>query len=241
MCDYEDSTTDPIVVEAMEKLTKQREAKGKHLRVIFTSGTWTYGHFDDNTVVNEKTPYRCPELELGRVELEKKYTAMNASIIQCTVLYGGSGSLSADWFKAIEDKSKETIDLYLSSDEQIIGFIHATDLAELYVLVAEAKRELVDGEKFIACQSCHKIVDVIKDLMKAAGVSKTFKFLKPTDPFTECLTISQQVSSDKAYSTLNWHPTQPSMQDDPARYLKAWRQCQQPTSNNNLCKFLIPQ
>jgi nucleoside-diphosphate-sugar epimerase len=55
------------------------------------------------------------------------------------------------------------------------------------------------------------------------GYKGDINFVKPADPFSECLGLYQRMSAHKAKSLLGWQPKKPSFIDGVETYYSAWK------------------
>eukprot|EP01133_Synstelium_polycarpum_P012238 gene12238-14339_t len=208
LSDYSDPTTYRVVLDALKEVVKVN----KDVRIIYTSGIWVYGDHKDETVTersvrspNDKVKFRTP--------VENEYRDIGAVIIQPALLYGRGGSLTAAYFnKLVEGNGSISV---VGEPSQWKSYIHASDLAKLYVLAAE---HAPASSVYLASGHIHKLTDVINAAGRATGhPNPTITFVAPTNLFEQCLALSQRVSSVKATNTFDWHPTQPSLIDAPSQ------------------------
>eukprot|EP01132_Coremiostelium_polycephalum_P003215 gene3215-4027_t len=215
-------SNNPKSTETALRVIKQVVAKRPQTLVIYTSGTWVYGNRGNHKIVTETTEYKPLIFAVEKVELEKEYLSLGAVIIQPTELFGSSGAMTDDFFKQVVENEDGVVRLYGPQD-QYIPFIHTLDLARAYVLAVE-KSYLSRGQVFIISAPNERLSDTIKSIGEAAGKPNiVIERLEPHDDYTRCLAISSRVSAEKANKLLGWYPCQPSIIDDPLRYLNAWR------------------
>lgn len=101
---------------------------------------------------------------------------LNGVVIRPSLLYGRSGSLLGTLFKTAEEGRVA----WFGEPDDRWALIHADDLAELYVLVAE-KAQLIGGKVFDAANDFTESVDdILKSLARLTGVSSSPQYLKPT-------------------------------------------------------------
>ncbi|KAJ7831000.1 hypothetical protein B0H14DRAFT_3087883 [Mycena olivaceomarginata] len=156
------------------------------LSYIYTSGTWVHG--DNRTdIVTDTTPITRPaQLVVWRPELEQlvvRSTAVNGIVVRPALVHGRSASILGPLFKsAAEGQIK-----WPGTPGGRYAVIHADDLADLFVRVAE-KASLLRGRIFDAANSHTEPVDeLLQKLVKIAGVKGLYEYRKPESLFEEAL------------------------------------------------------
>eukprot|EP01133_Synstelium_polycarpum_P004025 gene4025-4662_t len=213
IADYQDWDTQASVMQCLKSLATKRP----NLTVIYTSGIWVYGSNTDDTMITEETPYNAPQLTAGRIPVEQEYTSFGAIIIQASLVYGRAGAHSATYFR---DITRGFIRLF-NSPQQYQSYIHAIDMAQMYVLAAEHASS-VRGQIFIASAHCERISDIVAAATSKRSESTLITYSPPTDGLEECLALSQRASSGKAERLLGWKSTQPSLSMGIDRYFHSW-------------------
>jgi len=211
--DYQDYSTPGKVQQVLIDILKRDKSK----IVIYTSGVWCYGDTGNN-VVDEASPLNPPTLVKSRPDMEKSYTSNGGIVIRPSLVYGKSGSISAMWFKAFTSGDPK----FPGVATRVSPFVHTEDLAVAYVLAAQ-KADLIRGQCFNITSQNEPFADVISQISKAAGFKGEAKFFPPSDPFSECLALSQRFSNQKARTVLGWNPTHQSFCDGADRYYNAWK------------------
>eukprot|EP01133_Synstelium_polycarpum_P012239 gene12239-14340_t len=214
LSDYSDPTTYRLVLDALTKVVKVN----KEVKIIYTGGMWTYGQQEDHDqTITEHTEKRTPAFVNTRVSVEEGYLDIGGIIIQPSMLYGRSGSLTASYFEKM-DKGGGTVKV-VGLASQWKSYVHAADLAKLYVLAAQ---RAPPKSIWLASSHTHRLVDVYKAAGHATGyIHPIITFVPPSNPFEECEGMSQRISSAKAINLLGWHPTRPSLIDAPLVYYRA--------------------
>ena len=163
----------------------RRPASAPKLTYIYTSGTWVHGH-DLKNVKTDTTPITNPaELVAWRPAQEQRVvtnSVLNGIVVRPALLYGRSGSIVGMLFKnAVEGKVA-----WFGTSESRWAVIHADDLAEMYLLLAE-KAQLVGGKIFDAANSyTESLPDILKKLAEVSGASTEPVFLQSTNCKLSC-------------------------------------------------------
>ncbi|EGG14257.1 hypothetical protein DFA_12027 [Cavenderia fasciculata] len=214
LADYTNLDTELVVLDAVTEIAK----KNPNITLIYTNGLWRYGSMGAKPISEGDSIDSAPELMKQRNNNQKRYQELGGIVILPPTVYGGSGAHTAHYFRSIE---KGEIDIY-GGPEQLSTYIHYIDIASLYVLAIE-NRTSVRGQEFIAAAYTHKVVDVVKTLSEQIGKPVKINYVKPTNPYQECIGLSQNGSNQKARLLLGWQPTQPSIYDQGKRYFDSWK------------------
>ncbi|EFA86732.1 hypothetical protein PPL_00537 [Heterostelium album PN500] len=226
--DNDNPETVNIIFEKLKLISKNKP----NLVIIYTSGAWIYPSSCD--LVDENTPYKPLHPALNsKIEAEAKYLSIGGISIQPTFVYGRAGSETGLYFKWATESKDGVVKVYGKND-QYLSFVHAVDLAQLYLLAA-LNAPVARGHTFIGCSGYFKTEEIIRTIAKSANVHiESVEFVEPPkdDVYLNLLTISIAATSRKANNLLGWKPTQPSLIDDPNRYLHAWRLGRNNSTNN---------
>ncbi|KAJ7445113.1 hypothetical protein FB451DRAFT_1104474 [Mycena latifolia] len=211
-------TTLERVAKAAETL---RPAGAPLLSYIYTSGTWSHG--DNRTdIVTDTTPVARPvELVTWRPAMEQlvvRSTAVNGIVIRPALLYGRSGSILAPLFKI----ASEGRVVWPGTPGGRWAVIHADDLADMYVRLAE-KAQIIGGKIFDAANPCTESVDEL--LQKLVAVSKAkgpYEYRKPANLFEEAVASTALVRPYLANALLGWSVKKPGLIEGLETYYAAW-------------------
>ncbi len=196
---------------------------------LYTSGTWVYGDTRGERV-DETSPLSPPPLVAPRVEVEKRVIDSNRDWLRTLVIrpgcvYGGSGSLTALWFKSA---AKDGAARLVGDGAQRWAMIHLEDLAELYVRAGESG---LGGELFNATDRSRSTVrECAVAASRAAGAggrilpTTVAEASKSLGPVAECLAFDQHVDSSKAERMLGWRPRHTGFVDEVEQLHAAWRE-----------------
>jgi len=211
LADFQDHTTGGTVHKVLERFGKKYPKR----TVIYTSGIWVHG--PRTKVVDENDKLNPIPLVKSRPELENSYLAFGATVIRPGVVYGRQGSLTAMWFGSLLGGKNQ----FPGSGHHSWSFVHVNDIADLYVKAAE-KRDLIRGEVFNGTSQSEKVADCLAAAARAVGFKGEIKFVPPTDPLSEALSLDQHISSQKAKSLLGWTPKQLPFTEGAEQYYAAW-------------------
>jgi nucleoside-diphosphate-sugar epimerase len=212
LADYQDHTVPNKIGTFLSKISTENKNK----IIIYTSGSWIYG--SSTSVVSESTPVNPPLMVSYKPSLEKLYLDSGSVVLRPSLVYGKSGSLTANWFKSVNDG-----DVSLPGNAEIYySFIHVDDLADAYIRVAQ-NPSISKGEIFNVSSYSAKVEDVFKAIMKITGHKRGISYYEPQDPFSQCLALSQQLSSQKIKIRLGWNPKKPTIIEGIAIYYSAWQ------------------
>lgn len=177
---------------------------------IYTSGVWLYG--SDSATVNETTA--LPDSHIAwRAGHEKLVLEQGGIVLRPGCVYGGSGSLTAEWFAKRAPISGEGKNRWAT--------VELTDLAEAYALAAESK--LRGGLFNVTDGSSDHYADMADAASKAAG-GEGVERLGPDaaarrwGAMAQALAFDQAVDSSKAKRELGWSPRHRGFLSDPARW-----------------------
>ncbi|MBK7876524.1 MAG: NAD-dependent epimerase/dehydratase family protein [Planctomycetes bacterium] len=201
--------------------------KGEARTLLYTSGVWVYG--DTGTrCVDESTAPNPPKFVAARVENENFVLSCARPELATIVLrpgcvYGGHGSLTAAWF----DGATKGAARFVGDGAQRWAMVHVDDLAELYVLAAEARRAC---DVFNATdRSRNTIRDCAEAASRVAGGNGRIESIpvdeaiKTYGPMAEALAFTQHADSSKAARLLGWQPRHAGFVDEVERLYLAWR------------------
>lgn len=215
----------------MDALISNARQSQKPCTVIYTSGVWLYGN-TGMEAADESSSSNPPAFVAARIQTEKNVLEANSGLVRTLVLrpgcvYGGSGSLTADWFS---DAAKNGAARIVGDGSYRWTMIHVHDLAQLYRLAGESS---FGGEIFNATdRSRFTILECATAASRAAGSGRVIQVpleeaIKTMGPIATCLALDQHVDSSKAVRWLGWQPRHGGFVDGVARYYLAWKATQE--------------
>lgn len=170
-----------ILLQAATALAqKHRPADAPKLTYIYTSGAWVFG--DSRTeFVTDTTPItNSVPLVAWRPEQEQrtaKSQVLNGIVVRPSLLYGKSASILAGFFKGASEGKV----VWFGTPGGRLATIHADDLAELYLVLAE-KSQLVGGQIFTASNDVSESVDdFLQKLVEISGAKGPHEYIKPSN------------------------------------------------------------
>jgi nucleoside-diphosphate-sugar epimerase len=196
--------------------------------LVYTSGVWVYGDTGDGRA-DETTALNPPALVRSRPEHERIVLGASGGDLRTIVIrpgcvYGGSGSLTAEWFESAEQSGAARI---VGDGNQRWAMIHLDDLADLYLRAAESR---LGGEVLNATdRSRFTVLECARAASRAAGAggkvasTSVAEASKSAGPMAECLAMNQHVDSSKAARELGWQPRHAGFVDGVERYFRAWK------------------
>ncbi|KAJ3822765.1 hypothetical protein F5878DRAFT_577591 [Lentinula raphanica] len=211
------------VREAVASTTQSfRPSHAPKLTYIYTSGCWVHG--DSRTeVVTDTTPINKPvELVAWRPEQEQfvvNHPALNGIVVRPVMLYGRSGSIFASVFQQAHEGGKVT---WPGTPGGKFSLIHADDLADLYVRLAE-KAAIAGGKIFDAGNDVLEDVDAfLKKLSEVAGLGGKYEYRKPTNIFEVAVSATVLAKPYLGRALLGWQPKKIGLTDGLETYYKAY-------------------
>jgi nucleoside-diphosphate-sugar epimerase len=198
---------------------------------LYTSGVWVYGDTGEGKV-DEASPLNPAVVAKQRtlherLVLEGDRGLLRTLVIRPGCVYGGSGSLTADWFESAERNAAARV---VGDGANRWAMIHVEDLADLYLRAAESAHRAqifnaVDRSRF-------SVQDCARAASRAAGAGGKVQNLTPEaareafGAMAEPLAFTQHVDSSKAVRLLGWQPRHGGFVDGVSRYYTAWKALQ---------------
>lgn len=150
------------------------------LTYIYTSGAWVHGEDREQLVSDTSILGTPPALVAWRHEYEQLVTksqTVNGIVIRPGILYGYSGSLTASIFAKAQTGKIE----WFGKPGARTGFVHADDLADLYVRVTE-KALFVGGSIFDASNDrTEGMDDIFQRVFAVVGVKGSVTYVEPSN------------------------------------------------------------
>ncbi|KAJ6585734.1 NAD(P)-binding protein [Mycena capillaripes] len=209
--------------ERVAKAAAELRPKGAPLlSYIYTSGTWVHG--DNRTeVVTDTTPLVHPVVEIvawrpAVEQLVARSDAVNGIVVRPALLYGRSASILSTLFKT----AAEGRVVCPGTPGGRYAVIHADDLADLFVRVAE-KGSLLGGKIFDAANNhTESVDDLLAQLVQVSGAKGPHEYRKPENLFEEAVQSTALIRPYLANALLGWSPKRAGLVDGLEIYYAAW-------------------
>jgi len=217
--------TDRALFAAIGALPQQ---PGTRRRFVYTTGCSIFGKVGVR-VMDETTEPNPKHFLAFRRELEKEALALQnvgVVVVRPGFMYGNDGynSTSTDWFEMGEAGEG----IFRGDREKCWSWVHIEDLAEAYLLIAEADRA-IDGELFCLADDLQPLcLDVMRKCVYAAGYTGEIRFEGPLEGNNISTWFDQNelITSEKARRILGWVPRRPGIIEGiPAAYA-SWKAAQ---------------
>jgi len=182
------------------------------------------GKISPETYFNEDSDLNIPPWIGWRRKVELLVLGSSdfvGTVARPAFLYGGSGSYTGPYFSMAEEKKL----VVSGSPDKKWSFIHAADLAEGYLLIAEAPRSNVKGEIFNFGDGTRSTIkEVVLAAAKAVGYNGEITYVPAGNDFMgvnaeqSCL-----LDCSKARKLLGWVPKHFGFVEDIERYYATWK------------------
>lgn len=211
--DAKASERDPVNVAAMLE-----KCSGTGKAFIYTAGVWDFGD-TGGKAVDEKSPYNPLPLVMWRPAVNEMVLDAVSRDIQSVVIlpsfvYGYGGGIPGMLVNSARETGAARL---IGSGENHWGFVHADDLADLYVRALQAP----GGTKLIASTGqAYLAKDIAEAASRGAGADGKVTIVpveearKTMGPFADALVADTHTKSDRARKLLGWQPMGPSILDD---------------------------
>jgi nucleoside-diphosphate-sugar epimerase len=193
--------------------------RGSNKPLIYTSGIWVLGD-TGGKVADESTPVNPVALVAWRPAVERLVLAsaplgVRAIVIRPGIVYGRGGGIPAGFVQSARDAGAAR---YVGDGETHWPVVHVEDLADVYVRALHQAppatllhatdgsvyrvREIAEAASFGAGAGGRTEAWPLEDTRKTLGA------------YADALVTDQQVSSEKARTTLGWQPRAISILED---------------------------
>jgi nucleoside-diphosphate-sugar epimerase len=198
---------------------------------IYTSGVWAIGntektfHEDDTCHPLNSVKWR---LEHEQLLLKACTDKFHVAILRPGCVYGGSGGLTAYWFKSAQTGSVEVV----GNGGNHWAMVNVLDLARAYVYAAEEK--LSNCVLNIVDDTHYSVKEMALAVATVADIPESIHFLSTEEAqlkygaLSEGLLIDQQISNQRCKKILEWLPQHPGFVEGIDSYYREW------------CKIAIP-
>jgi nucleoside-diphosphate-sugar epimerase len=185
--------------------------------LLYTSGVWVLGNTgsaDEDTPVNPLpiSRWRAPHEQLA---LEAVRPDFSVAVIRPGCLYGGSQSLLAPWFAAVD----ENLPIRISGDgTNRWSMIHIDDLVDFYL-------RAIDRRASGILHATDDSDSTLKEMADAVGAGKVPVEHRESDggPLAGALMADQHVFSEKTRKRLGWEPQVRTFLSSIDRQWAEWR------------------
>lgn len=178
------SLSNELLQSVIDTVKSSRDPSAPKITFVYTSGTWVHGE-SRTDIVTDTSPLTNPvDIVKWRPAQEQrviKESTLNGIVIRPSMLYGRSGSILATLFGEAEKAKKEGRKLTFAGKQGgRLALIHADDLADLYVKVAE-KAAICGGKAFDAANDFTESVDEILAAVAKVSGAEGFAYREPTN------------------------------------------------------------
>jgi len=216
VADYQDWSTAGNIFKTLEPISKADPTK----TIIFTSGCWLYGNTNGKSFT-EKDEIHPVELVAARAGIEQQYLKIGAIVTRPSLIYGKTGSLTADWFKTASSDKPQTFGT--AADD--VPVVHVDDCAQAYVKLAQHSTS-TRGQIWNINSYNENRAAIFQAIFNYLGTKKEVHYAQGTDPFTKALSLSQRTDSSKLRQVTGWNPKFASVSDGVATYYQSWKSFQ---------------
>lgn len=213
--------TDRALFAALRSLPE----RDRRRRFIYTTGCSMFGKVGIAVMDESTEPHPGHALAFRRT-LEREalaLTGLGVIVFRPGFMWGNDGynSVACDWFEMAEGGDA----VFRGDREKGWSWIHIADLAEAYLLGAEAG-PAVDGEIFnLADEHRPRCLDLMRACVAATGHAGEIRFAGPQadDNASTWFDQNEFITSAKARRMLGWSPRHPGVLEGvPAAYA-AWK------------------
>ena len=191
---------------------KAIELLSKCDQFLYTSGCWIHGNSKE--IVNEESPISPLSIVKWRSGHEEKALKAGGVIFRPGFVYGGSGSLTGDWFASAEKGAVEMA----GDGSNTWSMIHKDDLARTYLLAAEKK---IRGTTFdVTDGSFPTVREMVEAVARVCGIPGKIRSIEGM----EGLLADQKIRSIRTDPLLGWKPYHLGFLLEVATYFAAWKE-----------------
>jgi nucleoside-diphosphate-sugar epimerase len=194
--------------------------------LIYTSGTWVYGHTGDR-LVDETTPLTPAAHVTERPRSEQMVLGapgVRGLVLRPGCVYGRQGSLTSLWFESAVKSGALAV---VGDGRSRWACVHLDDLGDAYVRAAESG---LGGEVFnVTDRSRATVLEMAQAVARVTGFSGKIDAIPVADAaakmgtLAECLALDQHVDARKAVRRLGWQPRHGGFADEVAECFESWK------------------
>jgi len=210
-------------VHALLGAARRRGPQPKVL--IYTSGTWVYGHTEDRLVDETSalapTPHVAERPAVERLVLDAD--AVRGVVMRPGCVYGYQGSLTAAWFDAAQGGGALAV---IGDGKARWPMVHLDDLGSAYVRAAESG---LAGIFNVTDRSRATLLDMAGAVARVTGYAVEIRTTPVAEAaasmgtLAECLALDQHVDSRKAVRLLGWQPLHGGFADEVEECYETWK------------------
>ena len=225
MMDFEDPQEADL--KLFETLRQVAEESSRDRLFIYTTGCSIYGKRPER-IMDENTPGNPDHALAFRMDMEQELLAMmipqcRKVILRPGFIYGldGKSSITGMWFGMGERGQA----IYRGDREKGWSWVHVSDLAQAYVMVAESGA-VIDDEIFcVANEQRLKCLDIMQACLSATGYDGEISFAEPSEDDVTSTWFDQNefITSQKARYLLGWVPRHLGVIDEIETYYASWK------------------
>ncbi|KAL1746899.1 hypothetical protein HDZ31DRAFT_61724 [Schizophyllum fasciatum] len=190
-----------------------RPAGAPRLSYIYSSGTWVHGERRRAAPASDTTPLAAPNaLVAWRPDAERRVregAVLNGIVVRPALVYGRGGSLFAPLFKS----ARAGRAVWPGRPGGCLALVHADDLADLYVRVAE-RAPALGGLAFDAVNGVSEATDAMLERLVAVSGAGGYEYKEPENSFEEAIASSAVLRPYLARSLLGWVPKKAGLTDN---------------------------
>ncbi|KAI9636345.1 uncharacterized protein MKK02DRAFT_37108 [Dioszegia hungarica] len=196
----------------------EKRQNGAKLTYIYTGGSWCHsrglGGLDQWT--DERQPYgHGVQLTQWRWKVEEQVlasTAVQGIVIRPSILYGRSGSLTSMFVFQPAAKAQGGTFKVVGEHESRMTTIHADDLADLYLRVAE-RGSICKGQAFLGANpQTERLTDFCDAVVRASG-SQGYELQAPSNPFEDAWVSTTLARPSLGEALTGWRPKKMGLVD----------------------------
>ena len=185
---------------------------------VYTSGCWILGNTGDR-IADEDTPLDPAAVVAWRPAVEQMVLAAASRGVQGVVLrpamvYGRGGGSVAEFVQSAREHGAARM---VGGGENRWTFVHAEDLADLYVRTLSAPSGTL---LYAAHGPAVRVREVAEAASRAAGAGGKVEAVpikearKTMGPVADALALDQQISGERAKQLLGWRPHAPGVLEE---------------------------
>ena len=220
---YNDSSDETF--SGIKKATELRIQNGHPAPLfIFTTGCMVYGTAGDDGHLLHETDVPLPDAEhphgIPRYHFENAVLAAQGCVVRPSWVYGGSGGNSNSFFFDNLHLVTGTITIK-GKGEKRYSWVHVDDLADAYVRICFAPRDVVKGQIFnISAKEYPSYEEILLAAAKASGINNPV--IRHEDAYSRFLEVTVRIDPQKAKDILQWTPKHRGFIEEMDLYFPAW-------------------
>jgi len=219
------ATGPAAALETLAFVAAASKARGEEYKITYisSSGVWVHGNYEqrNGAPASERSPTKISaDLVAWRPAVEKAVLTnpdLNGIVIRPALLYGRTMSLLEPLFKAAIAGDIE----WYGIPKGRYSLIHADDLADLYLRVAEAA-PICKGITFDAANPQSELVDDILDKLAELSGRTGYSVRKPANAFELAMTTTSVSRPSFGRALVGWVPKKMGLVDGMSIYYNSY-------------------